>query len=428
MSAPGNNSASYATAWSVPVAAGRVRDSITTLSIPEVPSGTGGGVGRLLPLPFTPVPPKRSAGHTEFLFGALWPWPMPVRPVCKLSCVSTMPSLRQNDGAARSETAESKPKSVSKMWEPLVQFWRTAPTDLRWLAISLPVILLIVLYSTTKSATHRVSAASPLAPPAVLGPPSSSPSSSAGPDGSPDTLPADATVPPVPSATPVVATVPVSAPGSGGFSDRIRSAMAARAAFQLREDFHNGLGAWSGRSGWSHSWSYDPTGFVRTGALALLTPTLSQTDYHLEFLAQVESKGFGWVYRAENLDNYYASHIVLGRRNGQPSASIVRYAVIHGRETNLVELPLPLPVQNETVYRVSMDVQGNGFTTSVQGQVVDYWSDNRLTHGGVGFFSGRGEVARLSYVEVTHQVDALGRLCAVLAPSSSAINNNGSQK
>ena len=68
------------------------------------------------------------------------------------------------------------------------------------------------------------------------------------------------------------------------------------------------------------------------------------------------------------------------------------------------------------LYRIQVDARGGDFTIMAQGQVVDFWSDNRLQHGGVGFFCNRGERARLRWVEVSHQYDALGRLCAYLAP------------
>jgi hypothetical protein len=63
-----------------------------------------------------------------------------------------------------------------------------------------------------------------------------------------------------------------------------------------------------------------------------------------------------------------------------------------------------------------MQVRGDSFTTSVQDRIVDFWSDDRLARGGVGFFSEKGERARLRWVEVSHQYDTLGRLCALLAP------------
>jgi hypothetical protein len=47
---------------------------------------------------------------------------------------------------------------------------------------------------------------------------------------------------------------------------------------------------------------------------------------------------------------------------------------------------------------------------------MDSWSDSRLKHGGIGFFNARGEDSRVRWVQVTHQYDMLGRLCAYLAP------------
>jgi hypothetical protein len=77
-----------------------------------------------------------------------------------------------------------------------------------------------------------------------------------------------------------------------------------------------------------------------------------------------------------------------------------------------------MPVRTDMFYRVRVDVRDQNFTTTVQGQVVDFWSDDRLSRGGVGFFSEKGERARLRWMEVSHQYDALGRLCALLAPYS----------
>ena len=95
---------------------------------------------------------------------------------------------------------------------------------------------------------------------------------------------------------------------------------------------------------------------------------------------------------------------------------IVRYAVVDGRPGPKTQLPLPMVVRNDMMYRVRVSVQDDTFITSVQDQVVDVWSDSRLKSGGVGFFSDKGDFARLRWVEVSHQYDMLGRLCAYLAP------------
>jgi hypothetical protein len=107
---------------------------------------------------------------------------------------------------------------------------------------------------------------------------------------------------------------------------------------------------------------------------------------------------------------------VVAKPGPLPLVHMVRYAVIHGKEGRRVEKPLPLTVFPDMLYRIQVNVQGGDFTIMAQGQVVDFWSDSRLARGGVGFFCNRGERARLRWVEVSHQYDVLGRLCAYLAP------------
>ncbi len=139
-------------------------------------------------------------------------------------------------------------------------------------------------------------------------------------------------------------------------------------------------------------------------------------DYTMEFLGQIERRSLNWTFRAKDLNNYYAMRIVITRGGPLPTGSIVRYMVINGKETGHKTLPLPLSIREDTVYRVRMDVRGSQFTTYVQGQVVDTFADDRLPEGGVGFWSPRGDRSLLRWVEVMHQYDYLGRLCALLAP------------
>ena len=70
----------------------------------------------------------------------------------------------------------------------------------------------------------------------------------------------------------------------------------------------------------------------------------------------------------------------------------------------------------DTLYNIRMDVRGANFSVEVQGQMADSWTEPHLTRGGVGFFTARGEVSRVRWVQITHQYDMLGRLCAYLAP------------
>jgi hypothetical protein len=122
------------------------------------------------------------------------------------------------------------------------------------------------------------------------------------------------------------------------------------------------------------------------------------------------------VVRAADHRNYYAVRIVLTKPGALPSASVVRHAVINGTPERAVETPLRQSIRMDTLYRVSMDLRGPNYTLVVGGQVVDAWTERRLTKGGIGFFSAKGERARIRWVGVWHQYDTLGRLCAFLAP------------
>ncbi len=191
-----------------------------------------------------------------------------------------------------------------------------------------------------------------------------------------------------------------------------------RAAIAFTDDFRSGLDAWNSHSKLTRSWSYDAAGFVEPGPLAIFKPTADLSDYRFEFLGEIDHRAMGFAFRAKNLDNYYAVKFVTVQPGPLPVVHILRYAVINGREGPRVEKPLPLTTRADMFYRVAVDVRGGDFTILVQDQVVDFWSDNRLRQGGVGFFCARGERARLRWVEVTHQYDALGKLCAFLAPYS----------
>ncbi|MGA2880765.1 MAG: hypothetical protein ABSG13_17595 [Bryobacteraceae bacterium] len=196
----------------------------------------------------------------------------------------------------------------------------------------------------------------------------------------------------------------------------VNQSISDRAAVAYADDFRSGLDAWESRSNLTRSWSYDVSGFVRPGPLAIFKPTVDLSDYRFEFLEEIDQKAMGWAFRAQDLNNYYAMKFVVVKPGPLPLVHIVRYAVINGREGPHVDKPLPMTVRTDMLYRIQVTTRGSDFTIMAQGQVVDFWSDNRLQHGGVGFFCNRGERARLRWVEVSHQYDALGRLCAYLAP------------
>ncbi len=189
-----------------------------------------------------------------------------------------------------------------------------------------------------------------------------------------------------------------------------------RAAIAFTDDFRSGLDGWESRSNLTTRWSYDASGFVQPGPLAVFRPSVDLTDYRFEFLGEIDKKGMGCAFRAPDLDNYYAVKFLVVRSGPLPEVHVVRYAVIGGKEGPRVEKPLPFVTRADMLYRIRVDVHGSDFAIRAQDQMVDFWSDNRIPRGGVGLFCGRGEKARVRWLEVSHQYDTLGRLCAYLAP------------
>ncbi len=209
------------------------------------------------------------------------------------------------------------------------------------------------------------------------------------------------------------------AQSEGGTLATVQAAVRSRAAIDLNDDFRAGLSRWDGKPGWALGWRYDAAGFLRPGReLALLRDSIPLKDYHLEFLGQIEKKALNWVVRASNRNTYYGYKLLITKPGPLPAVAIVRYAMVDGREVARTQLPLPLNVRSDTMYQVRTDVRGSQFTTYVNGQLVDTWSDQRLASGGVGFFSERAEVARLRWVRLTDRDDAVGKMCSYLSPQN----------
>jgi len=297
--------------------------------------------------------------------------------------------------------------------------------DTKWLVMSIPAVLLLSLYLVTNRNSQPGLQSLPQAAEMTEAPepiPEPEPQPAEAKPAVPQQAAVEKAPAPAAAKTPDTTAVILSARNEGekpaGFLGGIQQTIMQRAAVSLSDDFRSGLGDWEGEGDWSKRWAYDAAGFLHTGPLILYKPSLQLTDYRMEFLGRIEKKSMGWVYRAGDRKNYYAHRIVLTTGGPLPTAVVERYAVIGGKTYSMARRPLPMQVQTDTSYRVRMDVRGNGFTLSVQGQVVDHWSDDRLKTGGIGFYSARGEQASLRWVELSHQYDFLGRLCAFLAPYS----------
>ena len=287
-------------------------------------------------------------------------------------------------------------RQIASSWHWLRDAWRNAPNDLKVVTILLPILLAVAVGPAMPKLKRHIGLPSlpSLHPVTAI-----------------RSVPAVHALPALP-ALPAGNVQKVVADRWNNLHQTILN----RAAVDLTDDFRTGLDAWDSHSNLTASWSYDASGFVQPGPLAVFKPSSDLTDYRFQFLGEIDQKGLGAAFRAIDLDNYYAVKLVVVKPGPLPLVRLVRYAVINGKEERHTEKPLPIATRPDTLYRMIVDVRGSDFTIIAQGQVVDFWSDKRLARGGVGFFCNRGEKARIRWVEVSHQYDALGRLCAYLAP------------
>jgi hypothetical protein len=196
--------------------------------------------------------------------------------------------------------------------------------------------------------------------------------------------------------------------------DTIRS----RASVELAEDFRQDLRRWAGKEGWSNSWLFNGRGYAIPGQLAIHIESVPLADYRVEFAGQVDRQALGFVYRAMDFDNYYAARIVIVNRGSKSEAVLERYAVIDGQAGPKPQVTLPIPVRMDTQYNVEVEAKGEHFTTRVNNQLVDTFSDSRLPTGGVGFFASAGDSARISWLRISNHGDLLGKICSWLTQVS----------
>jgi hypothetical protein len=155
----------------------------------------------------------------------------------------------------------------------------------------------------------------------------------------------------------------------------------------------------TGAQGWVTEWASDTVGSRRARQLQLYRPSMTLSDYRLEFTGTIESKALGWVFRATDTKNYYVMKIEMLRPG---SYQLTRFAVVDGRESSDSSKPLPVAVSGNA-FQVRLDVQGPRYTAYVQGQPVDFWTDNRLKSGAVGFINERDERAVTTSVRFSTQ-------------------------
>ncbi len=157
-----------------------------------------------------------------------------------------------------------------------------------------------------------------------------------------------------------------------------------------------------GEGGWEQGWGGDPNGSHAGRQITIYRPSLKLSDYRIEFQGEIDSKSIGWVFRAMDPYNYYAMKLAAVTPGLSPKMALIKYTVVQGHETEIGRVPVNMDARNDTVFNVRVDVRGSKFSTFVEGQPVDVWTDEQLKSGGVGFLNERAERARIKSASISY--------------------------
>ena len=115
-----------------------------------------------------------------------------------------------------------------------------------------------------------------------------------------------------------------------------------------------------------------------------------ESNYRMEFSWAPSDRPVGWVFRTRDSGNYYGAKLSLVQPGDGSAVVVEHFSVLGGIETPHSRKVTAL-MKSEPAIRIRMDASGPVFTLYVQGSPVDNWTDQRLPHGGFGFYEERGQ-------------------------------------
>lgn len=134
--------------------------------------------------------------------------------------------------------------------------------------------------------------------------------------------------------------------------------------------------------------------------IILYGPSREESDYRFQFAWTPDSRGVGWILRARDNGNYSAGKLRLLPSKDSFALIAERFSVAAGSEGPHSQKVFTLPRSASPVV-VRLDAAGPAFTLSVQGSPVDYWNDQRLPSGSLGFYEEQNWHATVQSVQVT---------------------------
>ena len=195
------------------------------------------------------------------------------------------------------------------------------------------------------------------------------------------------------ASTPTPATAPAAPPKPSQ-----KAPAAISAPVTMEDHFDAGMSHWTGEV---NDWKLDVAG-VRTGALALYSPSLEMSDYDLQFLARIERRSVTWVFRAWNPTEYYMATIAVTPDGYELTRRAVGVPAAEGiSEPVTVPVPARVAPASKTAITVGTRVKGDEFAISIDGHTVATWTDARLPIGGIGFIGAPDDRARLYWVRIS---------------------------
>jgi hypothetical protein len=159
----------------------------------------------------------------------------------------------------------------------------------------------------------------------------------------------------------------------------------------------------------------DWLGSRRSASMRLWKPTTTMQNYQMEFQAELEQTSLNWAFRALDGSNHYAMRLAITKPGPEPNASLLRYAMMNGREYDPQESPLAVTLKRGKDYHVRVTVQDDHFRTYLNGSLISSWTDKRLVRGGVGFFDSKDDPQNIKWVSLSERDSFLGRMLAHFA-------------
>ena len=143
--------------------------------------------------------------------------------------------------------------------------------------------------------------------------------------------------------------------------------------------------------GWTH----------QAPELVLYTPSLSYTDYRMEFTWRVNSKGVAWVFRAKDRENYYAVRIKPQGSGSSHMFSVERFTLHRAVEKSRAVKVVAGSKADPSLLHIKLDVAGSTFRLYLDEKAVSQWTDTRLPTGGLGFIEEGNQRAEVQSLRIS---------------------------